>query len=270
MKSKMVLLVSLVIGLIAFWLTARYLRSERQRLEGRTIKIQVVAAARDLPVGTVLKRSDLAVVSVPKNEISGRAVLADDFREILERKLVFNVGYGRAILWSDVGVEELGDGKLSDTISKELRAISISVDNVASVSGLVRPDDRVDIIGTFSVPSTSMLGEMETVTMTILQDVSVLATGARMGRRAGPVKGSSQAATQRGFTTITLEVSPREVELLAFLEASKGRITLALRNPTDGTYVTNLPAVNFDLLKESLPELNLIRQRNIRHNKDAR
>ena len=134
MKSKMVLLVSLSIGLVAFWLTARYLKSERERLEGLAIKIQVVAAARDLPTGTVLKRSDLAVSSVPKNEITGRAVLADDFREILDRKLVFNVSYGRAILWSDVGVEETGDVKLSDTISRELRAISISVDNVASVS----------------------------------------------------------------------------------------------------------------------------------------
>ena len=73
----------------------------------------------------------------------------------------------------------------------------------------------------------------------------------------------------RGFNTVTLEVSPREAELLAFLEASKGRVTLSLRNPADGSFVTNLPAVDFDRLQQSLPELNLIRQRDIRHNKDA-
>jgi pilus assembly protein CpaB len=269
MKPKVVLLVSIAVGVVAFWLTARYLRAERLRLEGRTVKIQVVVAARDLPTGTVIKKSDIAMASVPKDEISGRAVLADDFRDILDRKLVFNVGYGRAILWSDVGVEDLGEGKLAETVSKGLRAVSISVDAVASVSGLVRPDDRVDILGTFSTPSRKTPGEVETVTLTVLQDVSVLATGTRMGRRAGPGARAPQSGA-RGFNTVTLEVSPREAELLAFLEASKGRVTLSLRNPADGSFVTDLPAVDFDRLQQSLPELNLIRQRDIRHNKDAR
>lgn len=269
MKPKIVLLISIAVGVLAFWLTARYLQAERRRLEGRTVKIQVVVAARDLPTGTVIKKSDIAMASVPKDEISGRAVLADDYRDILERKLVFNVGFGRAVLWSDVGVEDFGEGKLADTVSKGLRAVSISVDAVASVSGLVRPDDRVDILGTFSSPSRRNPGEIETTTLTVLQDVSVLATGARMGRRAGPGARVSQTG-MRGFSTVTLEVSPREAELLAFLEASKGRVTLALRNPADGSYVTNLPAVDFDRLQDSLPDLNLIRQRDIRHNKDAR
>lgn len=268
MKPKIVLLVSILIGVLAFWLTARYLRAERRRIEGGIVKIRVVVAARDLPTGTVIKENDLAVMAMPKNVVSSRAVLADDYRDILDRKLIFNVAYRDVMQWSYVGIEDLGEGKLAETISKGLRAVSISVDTVASVSGLVRPDDRVDILGTFSFPSRKNPGELETVTLTVLQDVSVLATGPRMGRRAAPGARAQQPGV-RGFNTVTLEVSPREAELLAFLEASKGRVALSLRNPADGSFVTNLPAVDFDRLQQSLPELNLIRQRDIRHNKDA-
>ena len=49
---------------------------------------------------------------------------------------------------------------------------------------------------------------------------------------------------------------------------SGGRLTLAPRNPADVTFISNPPAINFEHLQKKLPELNLIRQREIRHKKD--
>ena len=56
--------------------------------------------------------------------------------------------------------------------------------------------------------------------------------------------------------------------MLVFAQSVKGKLSLALRNPSDVTFITNMPAVNFDQLQKQLPSLNLIRQRDIRHKKD--
>jgi len=53
-----------------------------------------------------------------------------------------------------------------------------------------------------------------------------------------------------------------------FAQTVRGRLTLVLRNPADVTFITNPPAINFEHLQKKLPELNLIRQRDIRHKKN--
>ena len=68
-----------------------------------------------------------------------------------------------------------------------------------------------------------------------------------------------------GYNTVTVEVTPREAELLVFVENMRGHLTLALRNPEDVSYEKNLPEVNFDMLERELPELNSYRQMILRH-----
>jgi pilus assembly protein CpaB len=66
-------------------------------------------------------------------------------------------------------------------------------------------------------------GSSEPQTVTILQNVAVLATGQRTERSA---TGEPQNAS-----VVTLLVSPEDAEKLAL--ASQGRIQLVLRNPVD-------------------------------------
>ena len=76
---------------------------------------------------------------------------------------------------------------------------------------------------------------------------------------------SDYVARAGGYTTVTLEVTPRETELLVFAQQLQGRLTLSLRNPSDVSFEKDLPSVDFNRLEESLPDLNQYRQRNIRH-----
>lgn len=266
MKPKLVLMISIGVGLAAFWLTATYLRNEMRKLEVREQRITVVAANKDLPAGTTIQAGDLAAAEVSRFGLQGRAVLASEYQEIIGRKLLYHIARGGIILWSDVGVTYMQESGLAETVSSGLRAFSIPVDAVSSVSALVKPNDHVDILGTFTLPSKDVPGEVEVITITVLQDVTVLATGQNMANR--PADASGRSGSARGYNTITLEVSPREAELLAFLQSMKGRVTLSLRNPADVSFVTDLPEVNFKHIEEHLPELNLTRQREIRHKKD--
>ena len=59
---------------------------------------------------------------------------------------------------------------------------------------------------------------------------------------------------------MTLEVTPREAEMLAFAEQLKGRIVLSLRNRGDTSYEKELPKVDFEKIRSEIEELNLKRQ----------
>lgn len=268
MKQKLILFIAILSGLIAFGLTVKYLQGERERILDEARRIEVVVAGADLPAGSVLKQGDLARKLVFQRSVGTRVIMPESAREIVGKKLLFNINRGDPIQWSDVDVPYRGEIGLAETVVPGMRAISISVDAVSSVSSMVKPNDRVDVLGTFSFPSASMPDEVETVTLTVLQDVTVLATGQRMALRTAFPADDRLERGPRSYSTITFEVTPREAELLVFAQTMRGRLYLSLRNPEDVSFITETPPINFDHLQNKLPELNLIRQREIRHKRD--
>jgi pilus assembly protein CpaB len=269
MKQRMVLVLSILIGCLAFALTHRFLNTklreiatmkERARAEARMVP--VIVAGRDLPGDVVLQKQDLKAMDIPQRAVSQDHVRRQDVDMIIGKRLKRNLAKAEAVLWSYMEVPYRPGSGLAPMVNKEMRAISVTVGGAAAVSGLVQPNDRVDILGTFYFPSASLPGEMETVTLTVRQDVTVLATGQTLANESGPV-GDRRAGG--GYGTVTLEVTPREAELLVFAENMKGRLTLALRNPSDVSYESALPPINFQYLQKELPALNMIRQQKIRH-----
>ncbi len=264
MKQKAILIAAILVGILAFALTHRYLRIEREKLYAGAEKIKTIVASVDLPAGTVLKMEDLAQMSVYKSSVGGQAVMPDDLNTVLGKKMRYSVRRGDPLLWSSVDVPERMRYGLAPAIKTGMRAVSLSIGGEAAVSGLVQPNDKVDILGTFTMPSRSAAGQMETVTLMVLQDVSILATGTRLAKGEGGYQ-SAFEGRPTSFSSVTLEVTPREAELLVFAQNMKGQLTLTLRNPEDVSFEKDLPEVNFQYLEKSLPEMNLFRQRNIRH-----
>ena len=79
------------------------------------------------------------------------------------------------------------------------------------------------------------------------------------------LSGSSRAGS---YNMVTLEVTPREAEMLVFAEQIKGRLSIALRNPTDVHYESELPRVNFEKIEEEIESLNTYRQRTLLRKRD--
>jgi pilus assembly protein CpaB len=125
---------------------------------------------------------------------------------------------------------------------------------------MVRPNDHVDVIGTFNFPDDEgKIKRGDPVTCTILQNVLVLATGRETSKsRTGTFGQSSQ-----NYSTVTLEVTPREAEMLAFAEQIKGRLVLTLRNRNDTSSEKELPQVDYLKIRQEIEELNLKRQQKL-------
>ena len=271
MKQKIIPILSVVVGILAGILTHKYILSQEKRVEEllqhlreAAAEIQVVGVANDVPTGSTLTKEDLGVIWTSRRSVGDRAVLPKDANLLLGKKVLFAIEKKKPILWTDIAGGGLAMQGLAPVITPGMRAISLSVGGAASVSGMVNPADRVDVLGTFSFSSQSVPGEMETVTLTVLQDVTVLATGTRMAREIPAARRSRTTS----YSTVTLEVTAREAELLVFAQQMKGRLTLSLRNPNDVSFEQDLPVINFEHLENKLPDLNRHRQRFIRHKKN--
>lgn len=266
MKQKVILIASVIIGLLAAFLTRSYLNAkdrEVQRMKDefhqRNVRIEVVGVKRDIPSGTVLSLADLVGIFVIERSVRGHVVRVEDHLSLVGRRTLRALQQEAPIFWSDIEGGEPGARGLAGDIKQRMRAISVNVSGAASVSGLVRPNDHVDVLGTFSFPSRTVPGELELVTMTILQDVLVLATG----RETGKSQALGDTRHAAAYTTVTLEVTPREAEMLVFCEQIKGRISLALRNPQDVHFERDLPRVNFEQIQAEIESLNVFRQQQI-------
>lgn len=270
MKEKITLAVSLLMGIIALLITTRYIKQKEavlnQRLEEiykGARKVPVLVAADTVPAGTVITPKDVARNLVFESAAGSHAVTPDDADFVLGKKTLYPLKRGDVLSWSFIeGGAPVASG-LSSLVTQGLRAVSLPIGGAQAVSGMVRPSDRIDVLGTFSFPSKTQPEVMENVTLTVLQDVTVLATGQTTARQLQGMRGA-RADAGSGYSTVTLEVSAEEAELLVFAQQMRGSLTLTLRNPKDVTWKRDLPSVNFDHVQSELQAINLRRQRDIR------
>ncbi len=268
MKQKFILIVSIGIGILAAILSLSWIRSknaefkkEMNRLYAGAEKIQVLAAARPLPSGTTIQPSDFGLLSVYATSVTDDNILEADRMRIVGRTLLHPLDLKNPILWTYIDGGKQRSKNLSDDIQEKMRAVSIPVSGASGVSGMVRPNDCVDVLGSFVLPSTGVGAtpdDLEMVTLTVLQNVTILAIGSETQRTMSDRKNNS------GYGTVTLQVTPREAEVLVFAQQMKGKLFLTLRNPSDIYFEPELERVDFNQIERELKSLNDYRQEKIR------
>lgn len=252
MKNKLVLVVALLVGILAFWMSARYLANERAKLYEGAVKIKVIVAKKDVAAMTELTREDLGIKAVYKSAVGDNVFMPEDADRVIGKRLKYPLKKNEPLWWTHVDMPREISSGLAPVIQKGKRALSIAIAGAASVSGLVKPNDHVDILGTFTFPSRTNPSQVESVTLTLLQDVTVLATGANLARQNTEGGGETKA----GYSMLTFEVSTHEAEILVFAQQTRGQLYLSLRNPNDVSTKSDFPSVNFEYLESILLQIN--------------
>ncbi len=176
----------------------------------------VVVAAHNISVGVKLAADDLKMVTLPLTAIPPGAFSGTS--QILGRGAILPIAKGEFILPSKLAAVNAGAG-LPSLIPPGMRAVSVRVNDVVSVAGFVQPGTHVDVLSTGTQGSG---GESQTIT--VLEDVAVIAVGGSLLERL--------ATGEASAPVITLLVSPDDAQKLT-LASQEGRIQLALRNPLD-------------------------------------
>ncbi len=218
------MILSLVMAGLAGYLMWMFGRSlEQQYQPGQPISVLV--ANRSLQPRARLKKGDLIVRSIPENYVHPTAIRQGEFLDVENQVLANGLVVGQPLLWSDIEGNTDQSRSLGDYLKDSERALTIRADSISSAGGNLRPNDRVDVLATLSKPRTG-----EEVMVSLLQNVTVLATGRRIGNSRAPNVGSRKKGSHE---TVTLLLhTAEEAQLLSFAH-HKGNLTLVVRNPND-------------------------------------
>lgn len=235
MKNRRALMFAIVLGFLAFFFLIFYVSSMEKRYLGKFEQVSVLVAKKDITQFEVLDETMLDIASVPKQFVQPLAATKDDVGQVIGYVASNTIKKGEQILKTKLNL--LGEDGISPIIRKGFRACTVSVNEVTGVGGHIRNGDSVDIIGTFqTLTDKRQTKSLEGVTL--FQNVPVLATGKnyRFDPRVNTSKNKTtlfQASSQSsGFSTVTLEVTPRMCMDLAIAQQS-GTLTLALRSFND-------------------------------------
>jgi pilus assembly protein CpaB len=212
------LLLALCSGGLAAYLALRYLREQATPLmAAEPKKVDIVVAARSLPVGAVIGDQDVKIVGWPGDAVPSGYLRST--QDAVGRGVITAVAENEPLLGAKVSTKEAGGG-LPIIIKDGMRAMSVRVDEVIGVAGFVLPGTHVDVLLTLDKGEN----RSQSTTRTILQNVQTLAAGQTVQRDK---EGKAQTVS-----VVTLLVSPEDAELLT-LAAKEGRLQLALRNTLD-------------------------------------
>jgi len=197
------------------------LDAARQRADMSGQLVEVVVAKRGLAPGDRIDAESMAVRKVAATYLPAGAVTPAEFPAYEGEALQLAMVSGEPLFAAAVSARER---RLSSRIPPGTRAMTVMVDEVNSVSGMLRPGDRIDLM--FSVrprPDAGLpVGEVATP---LMSNLLVLATGTRTQVEPAP------DAVGR-FGAITVEVTPEQAQKLILAQRS-GRITALLRHPDD-------------------------------------
>lgn len=183
-----------------------------------------LVAAHPLPPGTLERDADLTLKTVPRDEVPQGAILdSPEGRASLNGALIQHyVETGKPMLMADV-LRPRDRGFLAAVLTPGTRAMSIAIDPVSGVGGLIWPGDRVDVILTQELPAGAT-ATRRVVGETVLADVRIVAVDQDIVQGASPTAGISG----RLASTITVQVTEDQAERLS-VAGRLGHLGLAVR-----------------------------------------
>lgn len=212
------LLVAILLAIGTGWLTLNYINGIKGANAGANQQRVVLEATSDIPARTTITPAMVKRVVVPVQGAEPDA-LSDQVPAVGSLSLI-SIPAGAQLTASKVG--RPSDVGLPVRLDPGMRAVSIQIDKVKGVSGLVQPGDRVDII---AIPPRQ--GNDPPPAATILRGVKVLAVGTSLEQSS-----ATPSPQEETSTTVTLEVTPRQADLIAMADTN-ATLRLALRSPRE-------------------------------------
>ncbi|RJP27410.1 MAG: Flp pilus assembly protein CpaB [Candidatus Omnitrophota bacterium] len=241
-RQRLALIFGLVLGLLAIIMLRSYVNDQRVKADQEARKklqmiqanqTSVLVAKKDLPPGTPIDPEMFETKIIFNNEKAPRAI--NSLSRIEGMIVAIPIAKGEQIV-IDKLVYARGGGSLSDSTPSGKRAISINVDNIASLAGMIKPGNYVDVIAMVALPMSAGEGRTsaQPVVMPLFQNVQILAVGQETSM-SPQISSSSRYGKEEKrdvSSIVTLALTPQEANILSFVQ-EQGKIRLVLRSPSD-------------------------------------
>lgn len=256
------LTLALVMAVLAVFFVQSYVTSVEDEAKRRLgTEIVVVRAKSDIKENDTINESLIEISMIPKDFAEPSAVKFAKNANVEEtqrslRSLVGTVALipikkGEQITFNKITEPGLRTG-LAPQVTPGRRAVAVPVNDVSSVSRLIKPGDRVDVIAILDGGGQ----KANKITKTILQDILVLAVGKNVSNnipRLVEMEGNQQKIqnlnVDSSYTSVTLEVDPLQAQIVfTALANNDAGISLSLRNNDDPDRAPLPPMALEDLL----------------------
>lgn len=237
--NQKVLLLAVILGLATSIMVFFHLTRKAESLVDKKA-VDVVVALVEISPRQVISKEMVEVKKMPAQFAHPLAFSSTE--KLIGKVAKERIMTGEAVLKDRVlqGREGVNSSRLSVMIPQGKRAVTVAVNQVSGVAGMLQPGDFVDILGTFDENTAG-----ENITALFLQNIEILAVAQET---------EEKKKTQEN-TTVTLLVTPWEAEQLALAE-EKGVLRLALRpfQPESDVFVTNVVLSDLTRLSRKIPE----------------
>lgn len=245
------LIIAIVLGIAAAVGIRTYLQSREQEFQQQHKLVRVLETRTSIEAGDTLSEEMVGYKKVPADTLTGTEISENELGRFQGKELKRDVGRGVILRVSHFISRE--PQLASRRLSEGKRAVTIAVDNTSGVAGLIKPGDHVNI------HATSVQTGQNAHTWTVLNDVAVLAVDDRMsGASVGMYRRHA-----RGYSTLTLSVSPLEAQLLTYLK-DNAELTFTLRPRTEVGQKEAVPDVDASNVKGLAEDANRRRQEELK------
>ena len=198
-------------------------------------ELMYAAPSQPLGAGETLKAENLEMVKWPASQPISDAFTKSEL--IVGRSLLYPVSKDQPITEQFLTAPGSGPG-LAGEIPTGMRAIALKSDEVVGVAGFIMPGSHVDVLATIRADGLSAVanpsGTVDTqpVTLSVLQNAEVLATGHQVqpDPEGKPIS----------VTVVTLLLSPDDAQK-AVLASLQGSIHFVLRSGNDQQHSNSAP-----------------------------
>jgi len=224
----------------AYFVFNNYLGTRHAPAVVQAPKIQtekVLAAAQDIPMGTVITEPMVAWQDWPKESVAEQMItqattpdLAAELKDTMSRDSFLR---GEPLRRDRLVKAGIG-GYMAAVLPSGMRAVAIKIDNSGDTSagGFILPNDRVDVVRVFRDDEATRTRGTEVMGhQVILSNVRVLAIGQNVQDQNGKkvVVGGNA----------TLELDPKQAEIVVYAQNIAGsHLTLVLRSLVDSNGAT--------------------------------
>jgi pilus assembly protein CpaB len=205
------LLIAIVLAVGTGLLTLTYLNSLRPQ---QSAPRQVLVASQDIPARIRITAAMFHTETRPANALEPDAISNPD--QAVGSLALITIPSGSQLTSSQIGNNV--PSALPVRLEPGMRAVSIPIDRVKGVSGMIEPGDRVDVI---AIPPNKQKA------VTIFRGLLVLAVGTELENAS-----ATPSPQEEGSATVTLAVNPKQADLLAWAD-SNATLRLALRSPRE-------------------------------------
>lgn len=207
-KQMATLLLAIGLGFVAVVLTSQYIKKSVEQ------QTQTLAQEYSNQTGGIVKEIEFLKIELKK--------LASQQVSMVKAPVAQD---------QTAGQDTAKPAKFSLKTPPGKRALTVLIDSLSAVGGLINSGDFIDIIGQLDMPDPEKPKEgTQKVTTVLFQNIQVLAIGTNFSTMATDAASLYESQQTARSLYITLALDPEEAALLTFAQ-DHGKLQLSLRGP---------------------------------------